>query len=344
MLTSDALEELLTSDINRIILILKRLGFNSDAIRYHPDKNLITSPRPEEGADNPNGFLLYCDHLKYMYTTRPGAGSIFDLVMEIKHVTFPKALQLVADWLEYKDTDRIITNPFGGFYKKYLGSANNGIQTLTEYPEDALPPQIGLSQKFLDDGIALDVQEDWGIRYEFDRDAILIPIHDCNDRLVGCKARSNDPHCDQDRRWYAYLPYRKTGVVYGYYKNYVNLRGAKAILVFESEKSVLQCASFGVHNCVAIGGKNLSKQQMRILKSLMPEHIVLAYDEDVAEGELQYECKKLVGERGLVNCQVDYIKDKSGLYLPHGSKASPSDYGEEVFKDLWKNARHCYRG
>lgn len=342
MVSLDGLKNQLADNQSHITTVLIHLGFDPDRIKYYPDKRLIAAPRPEDGADNPHGFLLYTDHLRYMYTTRPGAGNIFSLVMEIKHVDFPRALQLIADWLDFKDTDRQIVLPFGGFYKKYLNQNDSGLKVLQEYPADALPPQVGLSQRFLEDGIALDVQEKWGVRYDFERDATLIPINDFNNRLVGCKARTNNPNADPDKRWYAYLPYQKTNVVYGYYENYKHLRGAKALIVFESEKSVLQCASFDVRSCVAIGGKNLSKQQMRILKSLMPQRIYLAYDEDVKEGEIQYECKKLMSEPGLADCKIGYIRDDSGIYLPHGSKASPSDFGQERFVELWKKKRHDF--
>jgi hypothetical protein len=50
--------------------------------------------------------------------------------------------------------------------------------------------------------------------------------------------------------------------------------------VFESEKSVMQCWDYGVKNCVAIGGHELSNAQITDLETLGVE-VILCFDNDI---------------------------------------------------------------
>jgi hypothetical protein len=333
------LQDKLTNNYEDIKTVLIHLGFKEDKIRYHPNKKLITSPRPEEGADNPNGFLLYTDSLKYLITTRSGNGNIFTLVMDIKRVNFAKSLELICRWLNIKAIAIKTTYPFSGFYKKLYKADKNEEVYINEYTPEDLPIATGLSQRFLNDGISLQIQEKWGIRYDYDGDNILIPIHDCTGRLVGCKARSNEENCPHNRRWFAYLPYPKNNIVYGYFENYKYIQQKRKVFIFEAEKSVLQCASFGFNIAVAIGGHNISAKQVQYILSLMVEEIIVAFDTDVIEDEIIYESKKLLSNR-ILNNKVGYIYDSDHLL---GDKMSPSDKGKNIFKKLLKNIKWLRR-
>ena len=329
------LQDKLTNNYEGIKTVLIHLGFKEDKIRYQPHKNLITSTRPDDGADNPNGFLLYTDRLNYMFTTRSGSGNLFTLVMDIKNVNFPKALEFISKWLDIKDEGYKVTFPFEGFYKKIYKSGKNAEVYLNEYHNENLPAAIGVSQQFFKDGISFKTQEEWGVRYDFNGNNILIPIHDCNGRLVGCKARSNEVDCPHDKRWFAYLPYSKTSIVYGYFENYKFIQQKRKVFIFEAEKSVLQCASFGFYVAVAIGGHNLSNKQVQYILSLMTEEVVVCFDNDVVEDEVIYESKKLLSNKIITN-KVGYIWDSEHLL---DEKMSPSDKGKKVFKKLLKNIR-----
>ena len=315
------------------------MGFKEDKIRYQPHKNLITSTRPESGADNPNGFLLYIDTLKYMFTTRAGNGNLFTLVMDYKDVNFPKALELICKWIDIKEPQYKVFFPFEGFYKKLYKTGKNAEVYLNEYQESNLPAAIGLSQRFFKDGISFKIQEQWGVRYDFDGNNILIPIRDSLGRLVGCKARSNEVDCPHDKRWFAYLSYPKTSIVYGYFENYKYIQQKRKVFIFEAEKSVLQCASFGLYIAVAIGGHNFSNKQVEYILSLMAEEIIIAFDNDVVEDEVIYESKKLLSNKIIIN-KVGYIFDSDHLL---DEKMSPSDKGKKIFKKLLKNIKWIRR-
>ena len=335
MISALSLQKALEGNIEALTKILVCLGCPEEYIKYNESKHMITSVRPEDGADNKLGLLIYTDSLYYMYTTRNGRGSIFNLVMDVKHCVFPKALEYVERWTGIKGKQHDVKYPFDGFYRHLLseeGEVEDRI--LDEYDEDRLPTRLALSQTFLDEGISLQCQEKWGVRYDLAHGNVLIPVYDAFGRLVGCKARSDDPNVAHDKRWFAYLPYSKTAVVYGYSQNYAEIQKKNMVVVFESEKSVLQCDSMGFHAAVAIGGHNLSRIQEHYIKNLMTDKIILAFDEDILEDEMIYWAKRLKSDRLMKN-HVGYIIDPKHEYL--GAKDSPSDHGKQVFEALLKH-------
>ena len=79
----EELSEKLKEDEDNIVKVLNKLGFDEDRVVLNPYKHLITAPRPFEGADNPKGFILYTDTLRWQYTTRSGKGNLYTLAMEL---------------------------------------------------------------------------------------------------------------------------------------------------------------------------------------------------------------------------------------------------------------------
>ena len=325
-----ALQERLVDKFDDIEKILIKLGFDESKIKYNDRKHCITSTRPDADADNQNGFILYTDTLKWMYTTRSGNGNIFTLVMQLKHCSFPRALELIAKWIDCTEKDLQITYPFHGFYRSIEKARVYPEQTMKSYEEDALPDPDSLSQKFFLDGIDFKTQEYFGVRYDHDDDCVLIPIHDYNGSLVGCKARNNNPNCRMEERWWAKLPYAKSLVLYGWMENYKNIVDKQTVIIFEAEKSVMQCHSFGCNVALAIGGHSLSETQCRYLKTLYAKNVIVAFDEGVQEDEIRYEAKKLQSNK----TNISYIYDRDHEILKKGSKDSPSDHGLHDFKKL----------
>lgn len=218
-------------------------------------------------------------------------------------------------------------------------SPKNGTYTsLEEYSEGQLPDSNNYSYKFFRDGIDFSVQNKWGIRYCHESNEILIPIYDEFGRLVGCKSRSNDSNVDFNKRWRAFLPYQKTKVVYGMFQNYESILKRQTVVVFEAEKSVLQCSSFGFNLGVAIAGHSISEYQAKLIKSLMVNNIIVAFDQDVCREEAEFEARKLkLNIHGIRN-KVRVICDEEKRFL--GKKESPSDNGKRIFSQLLKEC--CY--
>ena len=292
---------------------------------------------PHRDGDNAGANVIYYDTLRYIDFTRGKSGNIITLVMDDKKLRFPQAIQWIAKTTGIKGIDLPqIKLPFGGFYKRlYRRNEDLNVEART-YSEASLPPPNALSKRFVNDGIPLLTQEKWGVRYSHDDDAVLIPIYGYDGSLVGCKARSNNPNCPMDKRWWAYLSYSKTQFLYGWYENYRHIQQKQTVIIFEAEKSVMILDGWNCHLGLAIGGHNFSKTQVRYIKSLMPKQIIAAFDQGLNEEEVAYETKKLKYKNSLIDCKVGYIFDKDGTILKSDSKDAPVDLGKKEFMRLMK--------
>lgn len=330
-----SLQDKLVDNPDQITNVLIEAGLDEETIRQVPSQHLIKSPRP--GGDNPAGLLLYTDSLRVVGTTRPElSGNLFTLVMHLRGCNFPSALHFIAKQIGYEETEETkIIKPFGGFYDKILKNDLDTDSNLQIHSEDELPSPNYLSERFLKDNISLLTQEEWGVRYSHEDDAILIPIHSFSGSLVGCKARANSDE-DYNHRWWAYIGYPKTQIVYGLNHNYPKIIHKNTVIVFESEKSVLQCDGYDLHTATAIAGHNISRTQKRLLQGLMCDRIILAFDEGLDEDEVRAEAEKLKFENQLLSNKVGYIYDKEHDILKKGSKDSPSDNGKAVLAELLK--------
>lgn len=326
----------LINNTDNIIKVLTKLGHDNIRSRgkYITFANI--------SGDNPNACSILIDTLGYQNFSHGGSGNIFTLVMDDMDCSFPKALDTIAKWLGVnKSLQYDIKLPFNAFYKRILREQLEPESVMKKYSEDCLPPLDSFSKLFVDDHISVAAQKHFKVRYCHEDDCILIPIFNINDEMVGVKARNNSNE-DYNNRWYAWLPYAKTHVVYGLNWNYKYIIRKKTLIIVESEKSVMQAWDFGLYCVVAIGGHSISEVQARIIKSLMVENIIIAFDESICEDEIRYEASKLVVDNIAYKNNVSYIFDGSNLYLPKDSKASPTDRGKETWQNLYKHCRFKY--
>ena len=314
--------------------LLDSMGFEhiQDKGEYYSCQNI--------GGDNPSAIAIYKDNLHYENFSHGSSGNLLTLVMETKRCSFPESIKYTAKVLGIKGQNIQIVLPFGGFYKDIIKSESDNILDMKHYSEVDLPPADSLSYKFLKDGVSLQTQVKMGIRYSHEDDAVLIPIYDVNHELVGCKGRNNDPNVSIDKRWFMYIPYKKSNIVYGLDVNCASIFQKQIAIVFEAEKSVMQAISFEMNLGLAIGGHNFSKSQVKQLKMLNTKEIIVAFDQDLEEEEIIYECKKLKIDTECYSNKVSYIYDREGRYLPKGSKMSPSDKGRDVFIELLNNCKY----
>ena len=330
------LSEQLRHNPDLIVKVLIKLGFPEDKIKYNAVKQMITSPRPDPEADNPQGYIVYCMSLRYICTTRSGKGNIYSLVMDMRNVSFPCALKLISEWIGYKARDEKIVRPFGGFYRG-LGSSSRLLDTdLKVYDKSVLPPNA-CNLRFFRDGISYKTQERFDLRFDHENNAILIPIYNINQQLVGCKARRNEDV--ESNKYWAELPFAKSSVVYGLSQNYKDIVKKSKVIIFEAEKSVMQCADFDCNIATAIMGHDISEAQATIIKSLMCDEIIVAFDEGVSLCEIKKACSQLAVDNAVYHNKVFYIWGG----LPKGSKLSPSDLGIDEFKKLVREQLYEYK-
>ena len=148
--------------------------------------------------------------------------------------------------------------------------------------------------------------------------------------------RSNDPNCPHDERWLPIIPCSRNLTLFGYHRNYSKILQNDIVVVFESEKAVMQLDTFGCNVGLSSCGNHLSSTQVRYLKSLMVKRIIIAYDEGLSEEYIREEAKKLLSENHIYKNKVGYIYDKNHDILQINSKASPSDLGRNAFNTLVK--------
>ena len=314
-----------------IIKILEELKFENIADK---GKYIMFS---NHGSDT-RGCSILKENLVYQNFSHGESGNIFTLVMSEKNFNFPEGLKWVANKLGLSDelVNSKIKYPFGGFYKKIIREATNPELNVQTYDESILNEYpIACTKRFFDDGIDYQTQEKFNLRYDHYNHTILIPTYSFDGKLVGIKARSNDDNSDM--RYWAAVPYSKTCTLYGYHQNYKSITEKKICIIVEAEKSVLQASSFGCFVVLAVSGHSISDVQARYIKSLMPDKIIVAFDEGLSEEELIFESKKLELSTKLANTKVGYIYDENNELLEKDSKLSPTDLGKDVFNKLIKN-------
>lgn len=325
----EELSEQLRQNPDLIIKVLIKLNFPEDKIKYHASKQMITSPRPDPSADNLFGYIIYTNSLNYICTTRSSRGNIYSLVMDMKKVSFPKALSIIAGWINYTFIDEQIIRPFGGFYKG-LSSTKKILDTeLKKYDRNILPKKA-CNLRFFKDGISYATQEKFDLRFDLENNAILIPITNIQGDLIGCKARKNEDVLVN--KYWAEIPFQKSSVVYGLSQNYKYIVKKSKIIVLEAEKSVMQCSDFGCNIASAIMSHDISASQATIIKSLMCDEVIIAFDEGVTLQEIRKACAQVYVNNSVYHNKVFYLYGG----LPKGSKASPSDFGIDTFKKLFK--------
>ncbi len=292
---------------------------------------------PNKDGDNLTACSIRKSDLVYQNYTRGTGGNIFTLCMTEKNLNFPDSLRWIANKLGISNEllSRKIKLPFGGFYKQISISEEEPELNISVIPKEQLAQyKNAYTTRFLKDGISLETQKAFDLRYDHINSSILIPIWSLNGELIGLKARSNDDNSEQ--RYWAEVPYPKSLTIYGYHQNYQNIIKNKTCVIVEAEKSVMQANSFGCNIVLAVSGHSISSTQAKYIKSLMCDKVIIAFDEGISEEELQMEAKKLQTNSRIINTKIGYVYDKNNDILKKGSKDSPTDNGREAFSQLIK--------
>ena len=290
-------------------------------------------------GDNRNAVVVYINQnlttINYTrnITKNKQTADIFDLVAFYQDCSFPEALKYVHSILGldyYSEPEQIceslqILKMLKDMMSADVDEDSNPIKPI---PEKVLSYYLPYGNKmFRDDSIDLDVQQEFEIGYDPATNYITIPIRDSIGTLCGVKGRYfGEP--DDFHSKYTYIEKcNKSRILYGYFQNVNYIKNNNYILLFEAEKSVLQCASYGIRNCVALGGKVISKSQAELIvrTGCTP---VIALDQGIDIDEI-----KKVASVFPLNMPVYYIYDEDKVL---GEKQSPSDNFEK-FQYLLKN-------
>ena len=297
-------------------------GNNIQAVVVYLNKNLVT--------------INYTRNI----TKNKRSTDIFDLVAFYKDCSFPEALRYVhnllgLDYYQEKEEPCESLQILKMLKDMASGDDDYDNEPVKPIPEEILSYYLPYPNKmFEDDGIGLEVQQEFEIGYDPHSNYITIPIRDSLGSLCGVKGRYfGEP--DECHSKYTYLEKCAKGkILYGYWQNKGYIKNNKDIIVVESEKAVQQLATIGIRNVVSTGGKTISKYQVELIvrTGCMP---LFAYDKDVTEEEL-----KSIADMFLDGIDVYAIIDRDNIL---NEKESPSD-NPQKWEHLTKNNIYKIKG
>ena len=290
-------------------------------------------------GDNPGSIVIYkneyigCTNYTRQITKNGRSADIFDLIAYVEDCSFAEAMKFVCELAGIDFYGEKEDVPESLQILKLLKEMNIGEDCEDNNPIKPISEQI-LSyympypnKMFEDDGISLEVQQEFEVSYDPQSNYITIPIRDSLGTLCGVKGRYfGEP--DEYHTKYVYIEKcNKSYILYGHWQNRECIKNSKSIYVVESEKAVQQLATIGVRNVVSTGGKTLSKTQVELITRTGCTPI-FAYDQDVQEDELQE-----IASMFMSGVDVYAIVDRDGIL---DEKESPSDSAEKWHK-LVKN-------
>lgn len=277
--------------------------------------------------------------------TEDGSQSIFTFLKN-----FYTAQNIVYDWYadiyevvrgcSHFDSEKVTVNAYRSVRDRYMPQKDR--RELPAYPEGIL----NIFTKYypvewLKDGISKAAMDKYNIRFSPTQNKIIIPHYDAAGRLIGIRGRAlNQWEIENvgkympvqiEGKWYSH-PLSLN--LYGLNFNKENIKNTGIAYLVEAEKSVLQIESFNIPNCaVAVCGSKLNKYALDILvRECHPREIVICFDQEEEPGKQDY-FDKLYNLccKYKVYSNFSFIYDKEKLLR---LKDSPSDRGEEVFKQL----------
>lgn len=293
-------------------------------------RNEIRFARNSDGGHNirirlNDEYLNVTDYVNSIHT------DIISYIIKEKHTDFRIVLSAIKRILNLSDDWRPQSRKreiFGGVYSRIINRTDPQPKV---YDESILDDYLKVpNERFQRDNISLETQMKFGIGYDVGTDRITIPIRDQHGSLMGVKGRRNYETDNEDDPKYLYLvPCQMSKTLFGYSTNYSSMYGG-TVMVFESEKSVLQCASYGYHNAVALGSNSLSEYQAKMILSLNPQKVIFMLDSDLPLDNTKRNIDMLCSVATMRYLQISYFDWTECLDLP--AKASASDEGKEVLE------------
>ncbi len=201
---------------------------------------------------------------------------------------------------------------------------------------------------WIDEGITEEIQEKYQIKWYNRTQQVVIPVRNINGDLVGMHSRNTNPDLIADGM--KYIPLRmlngdeykfQMGLeLFGLNYNKINIEKSKSVILVESPKSVMQFDNFDMPNiCVGIFGMGFSLQKLKLLLNLGVDKFIVALDKQYEEiGNTEYKAwekkvNKIIDIVKPYANEISVIWDK-GKLLDY--KDSPTDKGQDVFMQLWK--------
>jgi DNA primase len=203
--------------------------------------------------------------------------------------------------------------------------------------------------EWLNEGISKETMDLFGIKFDINTNAIIIPHRDMDGRLIGIRCRNLSE--DRIEQYGKYIPYtdifsnitykhKITMNLYGLYENKDNIIKKKTAILFESEKSTELMNSYYPDDSIAVslGCSSISNFQIELLKLLGVETVIVCFDYEIREKLL----KKF--EKNYKKCALHfntYVLDSNLMGQLLEESDSPVDKGKEIFEQLlWNKIKY----
>lgn len=295
-------------------------------------------------------LVYYSDSKMFRCYTGCGNMDIFSLIQKVYDLDFYSSYRYICSKFgidmskQTHNVNTIDTSHFEKFKRK------EDFLILDELDENILNEWIPIYHKsWLDDGISINSMKKFGIKFSIMNNQIIIPHYDINNKLVGVRTRNlNKDIVDQGKK---YMPaYSKKQVLkhptgsclYGLNITKEKIEQYKTVIVFESEKSVLQLDTMLPDKSigVCVSGSSITNHQLEILKQLDINEVVIALDKEfkqVGTDEEKFYARKIMdtfGSKLVPYFRTSVIWDINNLI---NKKDSPTDKGLETFEKLFKS-------
>ena len=326
---------------NKIEYILEQLGCHE--IRYNAQKEYWSAAHPD--GDNTMGInIRNNEYLIYRSFSRgvdyEDGKDLINLVEITNKTTFiesikylHKILELPFEFKKKEEKPKKKYDPLSIFKKIMRNSRGivnvDDIHVLDDKLLDDYVPMLHID--WVKQGITEKTRNKFGLAYSYKHKRVVIPMrYWLTGELLGFNQRTTVENYKEFniKKYFITPTYPKQLNLYGLYENYDAIQKAGYVVVAESEKSVLKRDSLGDSTVVALSGKNISDEQVRILMGLNVE-IVIGLDNDVDINEVRHMCEKFKNIR-----RVSYINDFLGIL---GDKDAPMDARNKDYQFLFES-------
>lgn len=312
-----------------------------EVLEYFGYCNIVIRPTYMQfGRDefsSKKSIVIKLEHNDWLYVhdyARNIQKDIFGYIIEQRKVSFSCVINVVKQVLGidnfYKSYDH--RGIFGGFYDR-VRKKSNTVQINT-YPAEVLNQFVQCPNgRFLRDHISIETQQFFDIRYDIESQSIVIPIYTQLGELMGAKARCNYEVEDGEMKYYYHIPCAASQTLYGYAHNYKYLEH-NIVYVLEAEKSVMQCHSYGIRNCVALGSGTISKKQVKMLFELNPKQIIFLHDVGYKKEFIMRNIQMIQSYSRFSEVEIGYWDCFNKNYE---DKVSPTDMGKARLMYILRN-------
>ena len=339
-------ERLSTDDIKRILS-----KYDAYAV-VENEKYLIFPTICHNIVGGSNKLYYYTDtHLFKCYTQCDGVFDIFELLQKIHKLRGHELSIFSAIQLCGLKTDNFLNKSSENTVEQDIKYLYNLLKTKqSEIKLPTLDKQV-LNRFIFDmkalkiwqlEGISYNTMLKYKISYDPINNCIIIPNFDVDNNLISVRGR----YFEGDAKYKPIvfgdkvLSHPSAMNLYGLNVSKQAIERSKKVIVYEGEKSVLKMDSIydDNNNSVATLGKNISNQQIQMLKKWGVKEIILAYDadyrnyEEMAAKRNEY---KRIAQPLKTYFNVSLMLDMDMDLLDY--KDSPIDKGQEVFEKIYKN-------